>query len=242
VVDQRIRDTEYAKAMEYQGCDAQGQAPLDLTEPKLGAELTGADNVMAAETRSTGYHYRHYDKTTGEWERRWEAHPHPLPETHIHRDPQVKQEGNDVTQAAFQSPYAHLADRYYERLIFSRDQLSSLFGRREEGAERGPVQRVLLDRYKELTAREMFKLGMFVQRGMTVMPTGKEYEGVGNQKDFDSNANGIMIHADCYLVITTGKEGTWSTPASSLETQRSICNMGPLSAGSTTSKENTQHE
>jgi hypothetical protein len=42
---------------------------------------------------------------------------HPLPEAHIHRDPQVKQEGNDVTQAAFQSPYAHPA-RYYERLIY----------------------------------------------------------------------------------------------------------------------------
>jgi hypothetical protein len=50
VVDQKIRDTEYAKAMEYQG-----QAPLDLTEPRLEAELTSADNAMAAETRSTGY-------------------------------------------------------------------------------------------------------------------------------------------------------------------------------------------
>ena len=133
---------------------------------------------MAAETRSTGYYYRHYDKTTEEWERRWGAHPHLLPEAHIHRDPQVNQEGNGVTQAAFQSPTAHLADRYYERLIFSRDQLSSLFGRREEGAERGPVQKALLGRYKELNVRQMFHLGMFVQRGMAVIPTGRECQGV----------------------------------------------------------------
>jgi hypothetical protein len=76
VVDQKIRDTEYAtmpmnfrmtkEAMEYQG-----RAPLDRTEPRLEAELTEADNVMAAETRSTGCHYRHYNKFTGEWERRW---------------------------------------------------------------------------------------------------------------------------------------------------------------------------
>jgi hypothetical protein len=98
-----------------------------MTEPRLEAELTNADNVMAAETRSTGYYYRHYDKTTGEWERRWEAQ---LPETHIHRDPQVKQEGNDVTQAAFQSPYAHPA-RCYERLIYCRHGVSSVFHRRE---------------------------------------------------------------------------------------------------------------
>jgi hypothetical protein len=83
------------------------------------------------------------------------------------------------------SPTAHLADRYYERLVFSRDQLSSLFGRREEGAERGPVQRASLDRNKELAVRQMFQLGMFVQRGMAVIPTGREYQGVGNQKDFD---------------------------------------------------------
>jgi hypothetical protein len=70
MVDQRIRDVEYAKTMEYQG-----RAPLDLTEPMLEAELMEADNVMAAETRSTGYHYRHYDKFTGEWERRWAASP-----------------------------------------------------------------------------------------------------------------------------------------------------------------------
>ena len=53
----------------------------------------------------------------------------------------------------------------------------------------------------------MFGLGMFVQRGMTVIPTGREYQGrVGNRKDFDPYADGIMVHADCYLVIN-GKEG-----------------------------------
>jgi hypothetical protein len=40
---------------------------------------------------------------------------------------------------------------------------------------------------------------------MTVAPTGNEYQGVGNQKDFDQNADGIMVHVDCYLVIN-GKE------------------------------------
>jgi hypothetical protein len=58
VVDQKIRDTDYAKTISHQWCDAhgQGQAPLDLTEPRLEAELTNADNMMAAETRSTGYY------------------------------------------------------------------------------------------------------------------------------------------------------------------------------------------
>jgi hypothetical protein len=131
-MDQKIRDTDYAKTISHQWCNAhgQGQAPLDLTEPRLEAELTSADNVMAAETRSTGYYYRHCDKTTGEWERRWDAHPHLPPEAHIHRDLQVKQEGNDVTQAAFQSPTAHPG---YERLIYCRNNVSSVFGKRKKG-------------------------------------------------------------------------------------------------------------
>jgi hypothetical protein len=63
------------------------RAPLDRTEPRLEAELREADNVIAAETRSTGYYYRHYDKSTGEWERRWTASPQCLPEARIHRRP-----------------------------------------------------------------------------------------------------------------------------------------------------------
>ena len=69
-MDQKTRDTEYAtmpmnfrmakEAMEYQG-----RALLDRTEPRLEAELMEADNVMAAETRSTVYHNTHYDKFTG---------------------------------------------------------------------------------------------------------------------------------------------------------------------------------
>jgi hypothetical protein len=41
---------------------------------------------------------------------------------------------------------------------------------------------------------------------MAAIPTGREHQGVGNQKDFDPCAGGIMVHADCYLVIN-GKEG-----------------------------------
>jgi hypothetical protein len=51
--------------------------PLAQTEPRLEAELREADNVMAAEARPTGQHYRHYDQSTGEWERRWMASPQP---------------------------------------------------------------------------------------------------------------------------------------------------------------------
>ena len=90
---------------------------------------------MAAEAKPTGQYYRHYDHSTGEWERRWMANPQ-LPE-HIHRDPEVRREGNDVTQAAFQSPYAHLAQLCYENLIFARHELSTLFLREEDGAGRG---------------------------------------------------------------------------------------------------------
>jgi hypothetical protein len=50
-----------------------------------------------------------------------------------------------------------------------------------------------------------------------------------------------MVHADCYLVIN-GKEGHPISMSASLETQRSIYDMEPLSAGSTTSRENPQHE
>ena len=70
-------------------------ATLDQTEPRLEMELRATDNVMAAETTPTGQYYRHYDHSTGEWERRWMANPQ-LPE-HIHRDPEVRCEGNDVT-------------------------------------------------------------------------------------------------------------------------------------------------
>ena len=109
-MDQKTRDTGYAtmpmnfrKIKEARERQEHGErAPLDRTEPRLEAELREADNVMAAEARPTGQHYMHYDHSTGEWERRWMANPQ-LPE-HIHRDPEVRCEGNDVTQAAFQSP------------------------------------------------------------------------------------------------------------------------------------------
>jgi hypothetical protein len=65
-------------------------APLDQTEPRLEAELREADNAMAAEAKPTGQYYRHYDHSTGEWERRWMTDPQ-LPEhihpRDIHRDP-----------------------------------------------------------------------------------------------------------------------------------------------------------
>ena len=127
------------------------------------------------------------------------------------RDPEVRREGNDVTQAAFQSPYAHLAELYYERMIFARHELSSLFHREEDGAGRLPVQMATLgrDNFAELTRRQMFEAGMFLHhlhQDMTMVPTGSEYAGAGGQKDFDPNADGLMVHADCYLVIN-GKEG-----------------------------------
>jgi hypothetical protein len=43
-----------------------GQAPLDRTEPRLEAELREADNVMAAETRSTGYYYNRDNVSNGQ--------------------------------------------------------------------------------------------------------------------------------------------------------------------------------
>ena len=52
----------------------------------------------------------------------------------------------------------------------------------------------------------MFEAGMFLQQDMAVAPTGKECQEMGNQKDFDPYADGIMVHANCYLVIN-GKEG-----------------------------------
>ena len=58
------------------------------------------------------------------------------------------------------------------------------------------------DNYPALTRRQMFEAGMFLQQdSMTMVPTGSEYAGVGGQKDFDPNADGVMVHADCYLVI-----------------------------------------
>jgi hypothetical protein len=78
---------------------------------------------------------------------------------------EVRREGNDVTQAAFQSPYAQLAALYYERMIFARHELSSLFQRGEDGAGRLPVQMATLgrDNFAELTRRQMFEAGMFIQ-------------------------------------------------------------------------------
>jgi hypothetical protein len=162
---------------------------------------------------------------------------------HIHRDPQVKQEGNNVTQAAFQSPTAHLVDLCYQRLIFGRHQVNSLFRREEEGAERPAVQRAHLGRtrFPEYSTQQMFEAGMFLQQDMTVAPTGKEYQGMGNQKDFDPYADGIMVHADCYLVTSTAKRDIRSTPASS-EAPRSTYNVEPSSADSTTRREKPQHE
>jgi hypothetical protein len=104
-----------------------------------------------------------------------------------------------------------------------------VFYRREEGAERGPVQRATLgrDNFPELTARQMFEAGMFLQRDMAIAPTGSEYEGVGNQKDFDPNADGVMVHAGCYLVINGKEGGTRSMPVS-LETPRDTYSMEPF--------------
>jgi hypothetical protein len=83
-----------------------------------------------------------------------------------------------------------------------------VFRREEEGKERAPVQRAALGRhnFRELTARQMFEAGMYLQQDMAVVPTGNEHKGVGNQTDFDPSADGIMVHAGCYLVIN-GKEG-----------------------------------
>jgi hypothetical protein len=216
VVDQRTRDTNYAtmrmnfrRTKETVGCQGpyRGRAPLDPNRTKDRGGTDRSRQRDGSKTRSTGYYYRHYDKFTGEWERRWTANPQCLPER-IHRDPEVRREGNDVTQAAFQSPYAHLAARYYERMIYARHALRTVFYRGGEGAERGPVQRATLgrDNFPELTHRQMFEAGMFLQQDMAMVPTGSEYAGVGNQKDFDPNADGVMVHADCYLVIN-GKEG-----------------------------------
>jgi hypothetical protein len=157
-------------------------------------------------TAETEYYYRHHDKATGERERRRDDHLRR--EVHIFRDPQVKQESNDVTQAAFQSPTVHLADLCYQRLIFGRHQVNSLFRREEEGTERPTVQRAHLGRtrFPEYSVQQMFEAGIFLQQDMAVAPTGKEYQGMGNQKNFDPYANGIMVHAGCYLVIN-GKEG-----------------------------------
>ena len=47
---------------------------------------------------------------------------------------------------------------------------------------------------------------MFLQQNMAVVPIGNEYKGVGRQGDFDPYAEGIMVGADCYLLIN-GKRG-----------------------------------
>jgi hypothetical protein len=62
-------------------------------------------------------------------------------------------------------------------MIYARDELRTLFRREEEGAERGPVQRATLgrDKFPELTHRQMFEQGMFLQQDMTMAPTGSEY-------------------------------------------------------------------
>jgi hypothetical protein len=46
----------------------------------------------------------------------------------------------------------------------------------------------------------------FLQSDMITIPTGGEHGGRGGQKDFDPNAEGLIVHADCYLVIN-GKDG-----------------------------------
>jgi hypothetical protein len=143
-------------------------------------------------------------ETTGR-ERRWADHL--LREVHIRRDPEVQREGNDVTQAAFQSPTAHPV-RTYERMIYSRHNVSSVFRKEEGGHPLAPVQRTLLgrDNFPALTTKEMFGAGMFLQQGVSEVPTGNEYQGVGRQGDFDPYAEGPMAHADCYLIIN-GKKG-----------------------------------
>jgi hypothetical protein len=138
-----------------------------------------------------------------------ERRHHLLRRSHVRRDPEVRREGTDITQAAFQSPTAHPV-RYYERLIYSRHGVSTVFKRREGEEGRAPVKRATLgrDNFQVLTTRQMFEAGMFLQQDMAVVPTGNEYKGVGHQKNFDPNADGIMaqVHAGCYLIIN-GKEG-----------------------------------
>jgi hypothetical protein len=45
-----------------------------------------------------------------------------------------------------------------------------------------------------------------LQQGTSGKPTGSEYQGVGRQGDINPYSEGIMGHADCYL-ITNGKRG-----------------------------------
>jgi hypothetical protein len=87
----------------------------------------------------------------------------------------------------------------------------------------------------------MFEQGMFLQQEMAMAPTGSEYAGVGGQKDFDPNADGVMVHADCYLVINGTRRGTRSMPVTS-ETPKEIYSMEPLSADSETLLESPRHE
>ena len=152
--------------------------PLDQTEPRLEMELRATDNVMAA-----GNTYYHCDPSTREWERRW------VPNPHTRQDPEVRREGNDVTQAAFQSPYAHLADWSYERIIYTRSEASTVFCQNEGGAELPPVQRAQLGRgsYPELSHREMYEQGMFLQSDMSTIPTGGEHGG-----------RGIILFCECH--------------------------------------------
>jgi hypothetical protein len=84
----------------------------------------------------------------------------------------------------------------------------------------------------------MFETGMYLQQDMAVIPTGNEYKGVGNQKDFDPNADGIMAATSS----STARRDIRSMSASS-EAPRSTYNMEPLlSAGSTTFRERPRHE
>ena len=170
-----------------------GQAPLDRTEPRLEAELRDADNVMAAETRSTGYYYNR--------------------QRIQRRDPEVRREGNDVTQAgvpiAIRSPGSAILR---EPDLCPTRTLRTMFYREEEGAERGPVQRATLGPRSRQLPRAHPSANVRARHVPTAghdhgIPTGSEYAGVGNQKDFDPNADGVMVHADCYLVINGNKEG-----------------------------------
>jgi hypothetical protein len=120
-------------------------------------------------------------------------------------DLEVQREGNDVTQAAFQSPYAHPGG--YQQLIYSRYGLSWIFARCEEGEELPPIQEATLGDVKipALTVAEMFDAGMFLQQAETEVPTGGEYAGVARQGDFGPYGDGIIGRAGCYLLINGTK-------------------------------------
>jgi hypothetical protein len=122
-------------------------------------------------------------------------------------------------------------------MIFARHELSSVFHREEGGAGRLPVQMATLgrDNFAELTHRQMFEAGMFIQQDIHDPGTHRQrVRGrVGGQKDFDPNVDGLVVHADCYLVIN-GKEGHSSHVSYFGDAERVIYGTEPWSADSET--------